>query len=70
MDIQARSRSLVGGRSFRAHRGLRVVILGWYKSKIMTAPANPEKRPEVAGKDEIILKRFRTAATKRRRRSS
>src|ERR1700683_5820263 len=32
-------------------------LLGLVETKIMTAPADPSKRAEVAGKDEIVLKR-------------
>lgn len=32
-------------------------IFGMVQSKIMTSPAAPEKRSEVAGKDEIVLQR-------------
>jgi hypothetical protein len=32
-------------------------IFGFVETKIMTAPADPSKRAEVAGKDEIILTR-------------
>ena len=44
-------------------------LFGMVESKIMTSPAAPEKRAEVAGKDEMVLKMVPTAATKRRRRS-
>jgi len=33
------------------------MIFGMVQSKIMTSPADPSKRAEVAGKDEIILTR-------------